>query len=81
MGCDWATDAWNSVKDFFVGGWDAVIGIFKDFADWVVGAAQYIWGDAKWFYYITKDLLLVAGPFLGFFLYSMLTREEVIITR
>lgn len=81
MGCDWASDAWDSIKNFFGGAYEAVIGIFLDFAEWVANEAKYLWGDAKWLYYITKDLLLVAGPFLGFFLYSMLTREEVVITR
>lgn len=68
--CDWAKDAWDSFKGFF-----------EELGKWIANEAEYLWGDAKWAYYITKDLLLVAGPFLGFFLYSMLTRGEIIIQR
>lgn len=68
--CDWVKDAWDSIKDFF-----------ESIGKWIADEAKTIWGDAKWAYYVTKDLILVAGPFFGFFLYSMLTRGEVIIER
>lgn len=68
--CDWAEEAWDKFRDFF-----------EDIGKWFEQAFEYIWKDAKWMYYISKDLLLVAGPFLGFFLYAMLTREEVVIAR
>jgi len=67
--CDWAEEAFDKFEHFF-----------ESIGKWFENAFQTVWGDAKWAYYIAKDLLLIAGPFLGFFLYAMLTREETVIT-
>jgi hypothetical protein len=68
--CDfsWVKDIIDDIKNFF-----------EDAGKKIEDFFEMLWGDAKWAYYVTKDLILVAGPFLGFFLYSLLTREEVVI--
>lgn len=72
---------WSKFKKFVDDSWKDFIDFFKQFGDWIASLGEYVWEDAKWIYYIAKDLILVAGPFFGFFLYTFLTREEVIINR
>ena len=55
--------------------WDKFKSFFDDIGDFFKG----LWKDSVWLYYIGKDMLLLAAPFIGFLLYSMLTRPETII--
>lgn len=66
---------WSSIEDFFSGIFDWIGGIFRSIGDFFQG----LWNDLTWAYYVARDLLLLAGPFLAFLIYALLTpaRTEV----
>lgn len=64
LDCSCCDECWDKFKSFF----GEIGDFFKDF-----------WKDAQWIYYISKDVLLLAGPFIAFFAFVMLTRAETVI--
>lgn len=45
---------------------------FMDMAIWFID----LWGDFTYAYYVTRDIIIIMGPFVGFLLYALLTRSN-----
>lgn len=59
----------SAIGDFFADIFNYIGDFFKAIGDFFVG----LWDDLTWAFYVCEDLLILAGPFLGFLLYALLT--------
>lgn len=61
----------SSIGDFFSNIFDDIGKFWGDVAIWFIG----LWSDFTFAYYVCQDLILVAGPFIGFLLYAIMSHS------
>lgn len=56
----------------FVEAWDDIMRFFQGIAKWF----EDLWADFTWAYYVLRDIILIAGPFVGFLIYGLTARTD-----